>query len=118
MRRRPLTSCGWQWPDPCDFALVAMLGLLGLRIFEATGADITDLSEEHGHRVLRVCGNGTKVVQIPLPPAVGRAIDRSTGHRTGGWPSWPPTPRWHRRSAAGAAGRCRTVRLPAAPGIH
>jgi hypothetical protein len=34
--------------DPCDFALVAMLGLLGLRIFEATGADITDLAEEHG----------------------------------------------------------------------
>jgi integrase/recombinase XerD len=24
-------------PNPCDFALVAMLGLLGLRIFEATG---------------------------------------------------------------------------------
>jgi integrase/recombinase XerD len=36
-----------------DFALVAMLGLLGLRIFEATGADITDIGEEHGHRVLR-----------------------------------------------------------------
>ena len=35
-----------------------------------------------------------------------------------GWPSWLPTPRWHRRSAAGAAGRCRTVRLPAAPGIR
>jgi hypothetical protein len=32
---------------------VAMLGLLGLRIFEATAADITDLGEEHGHRVLR-----------------------------------------------------------------
>jgi integrase/recombinase XerD len=42
--------------------LVAMLGLLGLQIFEATGANITDLSEEHGHRVLRVCGKGTKVV--------------------------------------------------------
>ena len=26
--------------NPCDFALVAMLGPLGLRIFEATGADI------------------------------------------------------------------------------
>jgi len=26
--------------NPCDFALVAMLGLLGLRIFEATSADI------------------------------------------------------------------------------
>ncbi len=62
--------------SPCDFALVAMLGLLGLRIFEATGADIADLGEEHGHRVLRVCGKGTKVVLIPLPPAVGRAIDQ------------------------------------------
>jgi integrase/recombinase XerD len=54
-----------------DFALVAMLGLLGLRIFEATGADIGDLGEEHGHRVLRVCGKGGKVVLVPLPPAVG-----------------------------------------------
>jgi integrase/recombinase XerD len=61
-----------------------MLGLLGLRIFEATGADIADLGEEHGHRVLRVCGKGTKVVQVPLPPAVGRAIDRAIGDRTGG----------------------------------
>jgi hypothetical protein len=50
-----------------DFALVAMLGLLGLRIFEATGADIGDLGEEHGHRVLRVCGKGGKVVLVPLP---------------------------------------------------
>ena len=33
-----------------DFALVAMLGLLGLRIFEATAADAGDLGEEHGHR--------------------------------------------------------------------
>ncbi|HJY56484.1 MAG TPA: tyrosine-type recombinase/integrase [Streptosporangiaceae bacterium] len=66
------------------FALVAMLGLLGLRIFEATGADIADLGEEHGHRVLRVCGKGTKIVLVPLPPAVGRAIDRAAGNRTRG----------------------------------
>ena len=39
-----------------------MRGLLGRRIFEATGADIADLDEEHGHRVLRVCGKGSKVV--------------------------------------------------------
>jgi integrase/recombinase XerD len=70
--------------NPCDFALVAMLGLLGLRIFEATGADIADLGEEHGHRVLRVCGKGTKVVLVPLPPAVGQAIDRAAGDRTRG----------------------------------
>ena len=61
-----------------------MLGLLGLRIFEATGSDIADLGEEHGHRVLRVCGKGTKVVLVPLPPAVGRAIDRAIGNRTRG----------------------------------
>src|SRR5215469_17893258 len=66
--------------NPYDFALVAMLGLLGLRIFEATGADIADLGEEHGHRVLRVRGKGTKVVLIPLPPAVGRAIDWAARH--------------------------------------
>jgi site-specific recombinase XerD len=68
-------------PDPCDFALIAMLGL---RIFEAIGADSTDIGEEHGHRVLRVCGNGTKVVLIPLPPAAGRAIDRAAGTRNCG----------------------------------
>ncbi len=71
-------------PNICDFALVAMLGLLGLRIFGATGADITDLGEEHGHRVLRVCGKGTKVVLVPLPPAVGRSIDQAIGARTHG----------------------------------
>ena len=70
--------------NPCDFAPVAMLGLLGLRIFEATGADIADLGEEHGHRVLRVCGKGTKIVLVPLPPAVGRAIDRAIADRTHG----------------------------------
>src|SRR6266508_323908 len=65
-----------------DFALVAMLGLLGLRIFEATSADIADLGEEHCHRVLRVCGKGGKVVLVPLSPAAGRAIDRAVGTRT------------------------------------
>jgi integrase len=67
-----------------DFAVVAMLGLLGLRIFEACGADVSDLGEEHGHRVLRVTGKGGKVVLTPLPPAVGRAIDDATEERTSG----------------------------------
>jgi hypothetical protein len=30
--------------------------------------------------VLRVYGKGTKVVLVPLPPAVSRAIDRAAGH--------------------------------------
>jgi integrase/recombinase XerD len=32
--------------NPSNFALVAVLGLLGLRIFEAYGASITDLGED------------------------------------------------------------------------
>jgi integrase/recombinase XerD len=79
-----LLTAARESPNACDFALVAMLGLFGLRIFEATSADIADLGEEHGHRVLRVCGKGTKVVQVPLPPAVGRAVDRATGSRDRG----------------------------------
>ena len=67
-----------------DFALVAMLGLLGLRIFEACGANVEDLGEEHGHRVLEVRGKGGKVVLTPLPPAVARSIERATGNRTEG----------------------------------
>jgi integrase/recombinase XerD len=67
-----------------DFALVTMLGLLGLRIFEATGSNVHDLGEEHGHRVLRVCGKGGKVVLVPLPPAVGRAIERAVDIRQDG----------------------------------
>ncbi len=70
--------------NDCDFALVAMLGLLGLRVFEACGADIADLGEEHGHRVLQVLGKGSRVVQVPLPPAVGRALDRAVGERSTG----------------------------------
>ena len=79
-----LLTAARQSPHPCDFALVAMLGLLGLRIFEATSADIADLGEEHGHRVLRVCGKGTKIVLVPLPPAVSRAIDRAIADRVRG----------------------------------
>lgn len=73
-----------QSANACDFALVSFLGLLGLRIFEAVGADITDVGEEHGHRVLRVVGKGGRVTLVPLPPAVARAVDRATGARTGG----------------------------------
>lgn len=70
--------------NPCDFALVCLLGLLGLRVFEACAANIEELGEEHGHRVLRVVGKGHKVVLVPLPPAVARAVDRARAGRIDG----------------------------------
>jgi integrase/recombinase XerD len=78
-----------------DFAVVTMLGLLGLRIFEACGANIADLGEEHGHRVLKVRGKGGKVVLVPLPPAVARAIDRAaTNVTTARSCATPTAPGW------------------------
>ena len=61
-----------------------MLGLLGTD-FEACGADIADVGEEYGHRVLRVVGEGAKVVLLPLPPAGGSvgSCDRRPGQRCG-----------------------------------
>jgi integrase/recombinase XerD len=72
-----LLTAARESPSPYDFAPVAMLGLLGLQIFEATGTDIADLGEEHGHRVLRVCGKGH---QGGPRPAAARS---RPGHRPG-----------------------------------
>jgi integrase/recombinase XerD len=73
--------------NPPGSALVAMLGLLGLRIFEATSANITDLGEEHGHRVLRVCGKGSKVVRRPTRSGDQWEISGLSPPRGPGWRS-------------------------------
>ena len=87
-----MLTAGRESANPCDFALVAMLGLLGLRIFEATSSNIVDLGEEHGHRVLRVCGKGTKVVLIPLA-ARRRPRHRPCHRRPGQRPDLAQHPR-------------------------
>jgi integrase len=94
-------------------ALVAMLALPGVRIFDAARADIAGLGQERGHRVLRVCGKGTKVVLVPPPPAAGRAIDRATASGSAGrfWlipgaPGWAgtrPPAAWPRAPASRVA---------------
>jgi integrase/recombinase XerD len=61
-----------------------MPGLPGVRIVDATSADIGNLGQDHGHRVLRVCGKGTTIVPVPLPPPAGQATGRATGSRTPG----------------------------------
>lgn len=79
-----LLAAGRDSDQRSDFALVAMLGLLGLRIFEATGANVEDVGEEHGHRILVVLGKGDKLAHIPLPPAVFRAIEHAIDSRETG----------------------------------
>jgi site-specific recombinase XerD len=67
-----------------EHALISLLALNGLRVSEATGADIEALGTERGHRTLVITRKGGKVVTIPLAPRTARAIDRATATRTGG----------------------------------
>lgn len=67
-----------------DEALVALLGLLGLRVSEACNVQVEDFGFSHGHRTLRVLGKGGKIIVMPLAPAVTRAIERAAGSRSSG----------------------------------
>ena len=50
---------------PAEHALIFLLALNGLRVCEATGADIEATGIERGHRTLVVTRKGGKVVTIP-----------------------------------------------------
>jgi integrase/recombinase XerD len=63
----------------CEHALISLLALNGLRVSEATGADIGQLGQERGHRTLVITRKGGKVVTIPLAPRTARAIDLAVG---------------------------------------
>jgi site-specific recombinase XerD len=67
-----------------EHALISLLALNGLRVSEATGADIEHLGLERGHRTLVITRKGGKVVTIPLAPRTARAIDLAIGERTSG----------------------------------
>ena len=69
---------------PVDHALISLLALNGLRVSEATGADIEHLGLERGHRTLTITRKGGKVVTIPLAPRTARAIDLATVDRCNG----------------------------------
>ena len=69
---------------PLEHALISLLTLNGLRVSEATGADIEHLGLERGHRTLTITRKGGKVVTIPLAPRTARAIDLAIGERTDG----------------------------------
>jgi integrase len=69
---------------PLEHALISLLALNGLRVSEATGADIEHLGLERDHRTLTITRKGGKVVTIPLAPRTARAIDLAVGERTAG----------------------------------
>jgi integrase len=69
---------------PGEHALISLLALNGLRVSEATGANIENLGVERGHRTLVITRKGGKVVTIPLAPRTARAIDLAVGERADG----------------------------------
>ena len=70
--------------SPAEHALISLLALNGLRVSEATGANIEALGVERGHRTLVITRKGGKVVTIPLAPRTARAIDLAIGERVEG----------------------------------
>jgi integrase/recombinase XerD len=69
---------------PVEHALISLLALDGLRVSEATGADIEQVGLDRGHRTLTITRKGGKVVTFPLAPRTARAIDLAIGERTEG----------------------------------
>jgi site-specific recombinase XerD len=67
-----------------EHALISLLALNGLRVSEATGADIEALGMERGHRTLVITRKAGKIVTIPLAPRTARAIDLAVGERCEG----------------------------------
>jgi integrase/recombinase XerD len=67
-----------------EHALISLLALNGLRVSEATGANIEALGLEHGHRTLAIVRKGGKHVVIPLAPRTARAVDLAIGERCEG----------------------------------
>jgi integrase/recombinase XerD len=67
-----------------EHALISLLALNGLRVSEATSANIEALGTERGHRTLAITRKGGKKAVIPLAPRTARAIDLTIGERCEG----------------------------------
>ena len=71
-------------------AVVRLLLHNALRVDEACAADIADLGEDSGHRVVRVVRKGARKAKIPLTPATVAALeaylaDRARRARVADW---------------------------------
>jgi integrase/recombinase XerD len=69
---------------PRSWALVALLGLLGLRVSEATGLDVEDLGLERGAVTVALTRKGAKRDTVGMPEAAAVAVLAAKGDRTTG----------------------------------
>jgi hypothetical protein len=87
--------------DPAEHALISLLALNGLRVSEATGADIEALGAERGHRTMAITRKGgirrPSSRSHPAPPgrstwqSGSAAAARSSSPRpANGWTGTPP----------------------------
>lgn len=68
-----------------DWAMVALLGTIGMRITSVCNVQIEDISTTpDGYRVLRFIGKGDKPCAKALPIPVVQAVDAAAGERTSG----------------------------------
>ena len=96
-----------------SLTLVLLLGLNGLRVSEALGADVGDLTTERGHRVLRIKRKGGRTATVPLAPRTAEAVEAYVGDRTTGAVFVTATgARWHRSEAWRTLRRLATVAVP------
>jgi integrase len=70
--------------QPTEHAFISLLALNGLRVSEATGANIEAIGVERGHRTLVITRKDGQVVTIPPAPRTARAIDLAVGERSDG----------------------------------
>jgi integrase/recombinase XerD len=97
-----------------EHALISLLALNGLRVSEATGANIEALGLERGHRTLAIVRKGGKHVVIPLAPRTARALDLAIGERCEG-PVFLRAPTGSAWTGTGPGGSC--AGWPAGPAL-
>lgn len=69
---------------PMEHALIALLGLRGLRIAEACQIDIEDVTIARGYDCITTTRKGGKRTTLSLPVPVARAVREAVGERTEG----------------------------------
>ena len=69
---------------PMEHALIALLGLRGLRIAEACQIDVEDVTIARGYDCITTVRKGGKRVTLSLPVPVARAVREAMGERESG----------------------------------